>query len=972
MPTEIRTDPRKNFVQQHLPWLLAAVALVVYCLTLQHWVSLYSLGTVAKLSGWDWRPQVYSPLTFLFTLPFRLLPASVIPLALNLFSAVCASLTLALLARSVALLPQDRTDAQRKREKSAFSFLTIRSAWLPPVLAVAVCGLQLTFWEHATNYTGEMLDLLIFASVIWSLLEYRLDEKEARLFLAAFIYGAGMTENFAMVGFFPMFLTAIIWIRGLSFFDLRFLFRMLVCGTIGLLFYLLLPLTAIAFAKVPLPFWEVLKLNLVPAHSVLKSIIDCIEDPGSYLQYVTLVLAYLLPILVMAIRWKASFGDSSVVGTAIAGFILQIAHAAFLGIFIWMAFDPQFGPRNLGNGLPLLTFYYLGALAIGYNAGYFLLIFGKAEVSKRPSRKTPPLQFLNKPIVIGIWLLAAVAVMGLIYRNAPLIHVSNDETLHEFAKLTEENLPRTGGLLLSDDSYRLFLVRAALVQDGRGDEFVPLDTSSLTAPAYHHFLHDHFPQKWPDMVPLTYTNSLNPIGLLQLLTFLSRSNDVYYLHPSFGYYFEQFYLEPHGLVYKMKPLPTNSFLPVRPDQNLIAENENFWTHDAAPSLAKVAGIIAPPDPNTRLSVGENILMRLHISRQANQKAASEIGSYYSRSLNYWGMELERAGQLDRAATNFETALELNPDNAVAKINLTFNKKLRSGVPITLDPSQATSDQFGKYATWTDVLNVNGPFDDPNYCFVYGLGLFRGNNVRQSIDQFERVRELDPDFYPARLMLAQAYLLDHLPKPAMEALREPLQNPQRFSLKDNDESQLNFLVAAVDFQQADSQNGIKLVDTQIARHPHDNALLSSAIQIFIVRGLFTNALDVINQNLRNDPTNSSWLYYKGYVSIQLKNYSEAITALDEVLKVQTNNGNALFNRAIANLNSDRLDAAKADYLRLQQAVSNAPAITYGLGEIAWRQHDTNEAIRNYQLYLAHANINSAEAKTIVERLKTLKP
>ena len=126
-----------------------------------------------------------------------------------MFSAVCAALTLGLLARSVALLPHDRTDAQRKREHSDFSFLTTGSAWLPPVLAVLVCGLQMTFWQNATNYTGEMFDLLLFAFVIWSLLEYRLDEREWRLFLASFVYGAGMANNWAMVGFFPAFVAAI-------------------------------------------------------------------------------------------------------------------------------------------------------------------------------------------------------------------------------------------------------------------------------------------------------------------------------------------------------------------------------------------------------------------------------------------------------------------------------------------------------------------------------------------------------------------------------------------------------------------------------------------------------------------------------------------------------------------------------------------------------------------------------------------
>src|SRR5271154_6062248 len=252
MANEKRIDPRKNFVPRFLPWLLAAAAFAIYWLTLNHWVSLFNLGVVAKTSGWSWQPEFLTPLFFLATYPFHWLPAAQIPVALNLFSAVCAALTLGLLARSVAILPQDRTDAQRERERSDFSFLTIWSAWLPPLLAVAVCGLQLTFWEQATNCSGEMFELLLFAFIVWSLLEYRLDEREWRLFLAAAVLGAGMADNWsiqspngsALIGFFPLFLAAIIWTKKLSFFNLWFLRRMALCGLAGMLFYFLLPVLA--------------------------------------------------------------------------------------------------------------------------------------------------------------------------------------------------------------------------------------------------------------------------------------------------------------------------------------------------------------------------------------------------------------------------------------------------------------------------------------------------------------------------------------------------------------------------------------------------------------------------------------------------------------------------------------------------------------------------------------------------------
>src|SRR5437870_1956707 len=100
MTMEPEVIPEKRFVRIVLPWLIAAGALSVYLLTLNHWVSFNSLLAVAKVSGWVWQPDLYAPVYWLVTYPFRWLPVKTIPLALNLFSALCAALTLALLARS--------------------------------------------------------------------------------------------------------------------------------------------------------------------------------------------------------------------------------------------------------------------------------------------------------------------------------------------------------------------------------------------------------------------------------------------------------------------------------------------------------------------------------------------------------------------------------------------------------------------------------------------------------------------------------------------------------------------------------------------------------------------------------------------------------------------------------------------------------------------------------------------------------
>jgi tetratricopeptide (TPR) repeat protein len=136
-------------------------------------------------------------------------------------------------------------------------------------------------------------------------------------------------------------------------------------------------------------------------------------------------------------------------------------------------------------------------------------------------------------------------------------------------------------------------------------------------------------------------------------------------------------------------------------------------------------------------------------------------------------------------------------------------------------------------------------------------------------------------------------------------------------------------------------------------------------------LFTNALAVIDRKLKSAPDDPLWLYMRGSVDVQLKKYDAAIADLSRVLAAQTNNYGALFDRAVANLQSDKLDAARADYQQLQQNFTNSFAVVYGLGEIAYRRHETNEALRNYEIYLANANTNTDEAKTVAERLKSLK-
>ena len=84
-----------------------------------------------------------------------------------------------------------------------------------------------------------------------------------------------------------------------------------------------------------------------------------------------------------------------------------------------------------------------------------------------------------------------------------------------------------------------------------------------------------YPRRWA-APPKDHERPVEDISLLQLVTKLAATNQVYYLHPSFGYYFELLYPEPHGLVNRLKACPTDSLILPPVPKEVIEENEKFW------------------------------------------------------------------------------------------------------------------------------------------------------------------------------------------------------------------------------------------------------------------------------------------------------------------------------------------------------------------------------------------------------------
>ncbi len=488
---------------------------------------------------------------------------------------------------------------------------------------------------------------------------------------------------------------------------------------------------------------------------------------------------------------------------------------------------------------------------------------------------------------------------------------------------------------------------------------------------YQQFLHRQYPAVWPEIFKDNKHLQLNPQGMMQLVGQLAKSNNICYLNPSFGYYFEIFYQEPHGLNYRMKFLPTDTLLPPALDAGLIAENEQFWSEVRTSAAPSIEAALTPRDPNRQLNFPDRLLARLHVTPDPNPNVIY-AGKLYSRGLDYWGVQLQRGGELDLAATNFLAAQSLNPDNRSAGLNLEFNHELRTGKIPPIDFSLIAPEEYAKSHDWQGHISADGPIDQVTFVYVEGLMLSERTGLyRQSVAPFTRVRLLAPNLFDVRQRLANAYLLNHLPDRALEVLHDPIAEPARFNLTEADRTGLNTLLAAVYFQKNETNRGIALLESELARRPDDQALLTATVQTCLTMGFYTNALTLIDRQLKNNPDDPKWVFARGFVNLQSGHYETAIASLTRVLELSTNSPEPRFNRALAYLDSGRLDEARADGICLQATYTNSFQIAFGLGEIAWRQHATNEAIRNYEIYLANAKTNTAEAASVFARLQELK-
>jgi len=919
-------------MNRRLPFLVTLGAFVVYALALNHGVTVNSLPMTAKVAGWDGTPLVGHPLFWLLTLPLRLFPDAGVPFCLNLFSAATAALTLGVLARTIQILPWDQPRKAPPRRPGA----------LPVLLACALCGLEFNFWQEATAATGETLDLLLLATALWLLLEYRVRREPRWLNAATLVWGLGMAENWAMLFALPLFIAAVIWLRKYYFFRLKFLLRMAGLGLAGFSIYALLPLVNSLAPHAEWSWGQACRASLQQPQDMVLLLVNQFLRAQPVLA-VGVILYFLVPVLPCLVRMRDTDMRNKPHLDRFQIRLYQRLRGLLLVTCVWLAFNPTIGPRQIlqsqfGIWLPLLTFDYLNALGAGFLAGNLLLL-AQGAIHRR--RSPAGIQWWQQATPFAAGSLGLI-IAGLVAINAPAILHLNFHPLQRFGELAAESLPAGRGVILSDQPQKLWVFQAAMSHRRNGPDWLAVDTHALPSVAYRARLERRQPAGW---LTDESRHELTPLETVRLMTQISHTHRLFYLHPSYGGLLEPFYLEPAGAIYEMKWRPANSQELPPLSATAAGANEAFWNNAWEKDMVPLKPATCDQD---------------HL-----------LAEWYSFGLDGWGVALQRQGQWRVAQRHFEQALQLNTNNFSAQANLVCNTNLQAGRKLGLAETNQLADQLEGLQHLNTVMDNDGPFDEPSFCYLLGCTFQETGLPRQAMEQFERSLALSPDALAPAFALAELYTQFHLTDRAQPLLRQLHDQTKKSNKNDATDVELALLESKFWLSQTNPANAQNTLQSALQQHPGDARVANQVMNAYCDLGDFTNALQVVKTQLTRSPDDVPSLNNQAVILIQSGQTAAALPVLDRILTL-TNLPSVRLNRAIAQIGVENFDAAETDFRELEKNGTEAGPVSYGLAMIAEHRHDTNQVIHYLRLCLANTPAEKPLWRQARIRLQALEP
>jgi tetratricopeptide (TPR) repeat protein len=342
--------------------------------------------------------------------------------------------------------------------------------------------------------------------------------------------------------------------------------------------------------------------------------------------------------------------------------------------------------------------------------------------------------------------------------------------------------------------------------------------------------------------------------------------------------------------------------------------------------------------------------------------------WFSVALDDWGVQLQRAGQLDAANKRFQQALDLNTNNLAARLNYRCNTNLAAANHPALEDLSSLTSAMTSRKTFRDVFMACGPVDEASFCFYAGGDFRKAGLARQALQQFERAAALAGDRPAPLLALAHTYVECGFEPQARDTILHLRTLGSGAATNAWLDANLSLLEAASWQESTNLAEMQKVLARVLDKYP-DEATVDLAEQIYLSAGDFTNALKLAEKKLAAKPDDAHSLLRQAGIFVRMGDFSQSLATLNRVLGL-TNSTEVHFLRGAVLAKTDQLDEAAKDFEQAANTAGFQVESQLGLAQIALRQHDTNAAVSRLTLAWKGAPENSAKRQSISRLLNQL--
>jgi len=616
-----------------------------------------------------------------------------------------------------------------------------------------------------------------------------------------------------------------------------------------------------------------------------------------------------------------------------------------------VVFELPVCPSHLTPGFEGLEFHYIAALVLGFSSGYLLIVFHEPITERRQKRfKVSDFMNLIRPVIFIFVLICGVAMIGgLIYKNYPQIQANNSNTLYDLGcnllddiQKIDKDKPVT---LLSDDPTCIYLVRATMARKGVQDQYIFVDTRFLSYPWYHRRMAKFYPERWKNyFAEATEISYLDNSNVSQWLMQYTKQEHTYYLHPSFGYFFEACKPTLSGLLTRLTPYQDDdvSLWVFSPEEKEAALS--YWKAEQ-PILDKI-----PRLPEEKLKHG-NIAF---------------VAAFYSRMLNNYAVELAKANDRTDAIQFCEEALSLYPRNLAAYMNGHY---YQTGLSTYDDEGQHRYNElFNSYnSSWNTVTLFCGKSDLPHSLYEMGTLFSQNHQWRQAYQCFLRIQQYEPN--QIQNMTALAYVDSMIGESdrALKLIREAKAYWKQSGQSNSDTISLDTQEAACLLSTGKTEEALALLNEARKNNPQDQRILNMLSRAYIANGNYQEALTLIDRILTSAPDNFENLYRKAICLLGLDRANEALNILDNLLRKNPLDNSIISLRITALLKLKRFDEARAVYEGMLKEDKDDVSAMIGLGKVAEEAGEPDEALKQYERALSNEYILPVQIGWIVDSM-----